>query len=482
MTMSKKNKTKNKKIFKISNIIFIITLLISIIFSYVLITTNIIPNKYLIIAIASLSIIFIGYLLSIRFKKKIPSIVLGIIVIILSIIEIFAIFKFNDTTNFLKENFGKSKITYEYSLIVKNDSKYNSDKDLGNVEVLYYKDLDDDSKLKNKVNKLNIKEYDGNVTDMLSLVVSDNKVVLVSNAFYEVMLDNDEKYESNTKVIATFNIEVDEEDHNVEKNVTNDSFLLFINGIDTRSGKLPARSLSDVNILMAVNPVKKEILMVATPRDYYVQIHGTKGLKDKLTHSGTFGGVKSTMATLEDLYELNIDYYIRVNFNMVIKLVDAIGGITLYNDQNYNVVSHVNDSCVFKPGNNKVDGKCALAFARERYAYATGDKHRGENQEQVITKVFEKISTSSTLINDYSKILKALDGTFETSLEQDDITSLVKMQIDDMAKWTINSYNVSGKGSMEYTHSYPKQKLYVMYEDSKTVETARTKLLEVLNK
>ena len=333
----------------------------------------------------------------------------------------------------------------------------------------------------NKCNK-DIKNYDGNVFDLLTSVVKEDKIALVSSAFYEVMIENDENYESNTKIIATYSIEVEEEEHNVDKDITKDSFLLFINGIDTRSGKLPARSLSDVNILMAVNPTKKEILMVATPRDYYVQIHGTKGLKDKLTHSGTYGGVKSTIATLEDLYDLKIDHYIRVNFNMVINLVDAIGGITLYNDQNYDITCYTNRSCTFKPGNNTVDGKCALAFARERKSYATGDKHRGENQEQVISKVFEKITSSSTLINDYSKILKALDGTFETSLEQDDITSLVKMQIDDMSKWTINQYNVSGTGSLEYTYSYPKQKLWVMFEDKKTVETAKEKIKDVLNK
>ena len=123
-------KKKNNQILKIINIIFIITLLISIVFSYVLISTNIIPNKYLIIVITTLLLIFIGYILSLRFKKNIPSIILSVIAIILSLIELFAIFKFNDTLNFLKLNFGNSKISYEYSLIVKKDSKYNSDKDI----------------------------------------------------------------------------------------------------------------------------------------------------------------------------------------------------------------------------------------------------------------------------------------------------------------------------------------------------------------
>jgi anionic cell wall polymer biosynthesis LytR-Cps2A-Psr (LCP) family protein len=130
--------------------------------------------------------------------------------------------------------------------------------------------------------------------------------------------------------------------------------------------------------------------------------------------------------------------------------------------------------------NNNVKGKCALAFARERHAYKTGDKHRGENQEQVIQRIIEKISSSTVLLNKYSEILKSLNDSFETNMEADKITSLVKMQLDDMAKWSIDTYNVTGTGSLEYTYSYPNQRLYVMYPDYKTVETAKEKIKEVL--
>lgn len=480
--MPKKTKKKDKKLFKVSSIIWIITILILVFFIYNILSLNILPDKYLIPIFITLLLIHIVYLICIKLKKKKSTIFFSVIVVLMSLLELFAVFKLSDTLSFLRFNFGKSKISYVYNLVVPVTSNYNNENDVKNLNIYYYKDLDDDSKLLDKTKNLKLVNYDGNVFDMLSSVNTDNKVVLVSNAFYEVMIENDEKYEANTKIIATYNIEVEEEESDTNKDVTKDSFILFINGIDTRSGTLPARSLSDVNILMAVNPTKKEILMVAIPRDAYVQLHGTTGLKDKLTHSGTYGGVKSTVATLQDLFDLNIDYYLRVNFNAVINLVDAVGGITLYSDVNYSFTCHTNASCTFNPGNNTVDGACALAFARERKSYNTGDKHRGENQEQVISKVFEKITSSSTLINDYSNILKALDGTFETSLDSEDITSLVKMQINDMAKWTINSYNISGTGSMEYTHSYPNQKLYVMFIDQNTIDTAKEKIIEVLNK
>ena len=171
---------------------------------------------------------------------------------------------------------------------------------------------------------------------------------------------------------------------------------------------MPTRSLSDVNIIMAINPDTKKILLVHTPRDYYVQLHGTTGLKDKLTHAGTKkGGVISSLNTMEDLYETEIPFYVRVNFKSVVKLVDAIGGINIYNDQKYTVTSYVDEACSFKPGwNNNVNGRCALAFARERHAYSTGDKHRGENQEQVITRIIDKVSSTDTVLYNFPRLIK----------------------------------------------------------------------------
>ena len=309
-------------------------------------------------------------------------------------------------------------------------------------------------------------------------------IIVADSSYYETQIANDQEFESKVKVIDTIEIkeEKKEKEQESNKNVTQSSFLIYISGIDTRTNSMPARSLSDVNILMAVNPDNKKILLVHTPRDYYVQLHGTTGLPDKLTHAGTKkGGVKMAKATMEDLYDTKADFYIRVNFKAVIKLVDAIGGIDIYNDQNYTVKTYTESSCVFKPGmNTNVKGKCALAFARERHAYKTGDKHRGENQEQVLTRIIEKITSSTVLLNKYTDILKSLEGSFETDMSTEKITSLVKMQLDDMSKWNFETHNVTGKGAMEYTYSYPRQKLSVMKPDYDTVNIAKNKIKEVL--
>ena len=162
-------------------------------------------------------------------------------------------------------------------------------------------------------------------------------------------------------------------------------------------------------------------------------------------------------------------------------LVNAIGGITVNSDVDYSFKCYTNPNCTINPGLNNLDGDCALAFARERMAYSSGDRHRGENQEQVIEKVFDKITSSATLISKYSDILRALSGSFETSLTTSDITSLVNMQLDDMAKWTIESYNLNGTTSGAYTYSYPNQTLSVMFPDAATIETAKAKIQAVLS-
>ena len=123
-----------------------------------------------------------------------------------------------------------------------------------------------------------------------------------------------------------------------------------------------------------------------------------------------------------------------------------------------------------------MDGAKALAYSRERYAYVNGDNHRGQNQEDVITAIINKVSSSKTITANYNKILKSLDGTFETDISYDEITSLIKMQINDMASWTTETCNLTGEGKMTVTYSYPKRNLWVMIPNEKSIVTAKEKL------
>lgn len=255
-----------------------------------------------------------------------------------------------------------------------------------------------------------------------------------------------------------------------EQNITNTPFCVYISGSDTRSGILDV-SRSDVNILVVVNPQTKQILLLNTPRDYYVKNPAGNGALDKLTHCGLYG-VECSMGALEELYGTKIDYYGQINFTGFKTLVDAVGGITVYSDEAFKA-----NKTYISVGENTLDGSQALDFARERYHVSGGDRGRGNNQMKVIKAVIEKMTTGTTVISNYSSILASLEGMFSTSVTMDEIGMLVKMQLTDMSAWNIQTFAVSGEGGSMKTYSMPGTRAYVMFEDEDMTAYA-SKLIE----
>ena len=447
---------------------------------------NILPTKFLVIIIVGMVVLTALNLFLAFFKKK--PLLCKSISLILSLgylfVSIFAFLKINDTINFFS-NFGTDKNVNTYNVLVANASELNEDSDLTDYEIQTYRDLMLDSTLveeamKNEIGATAV--FTDNILELFSYGLEDNNHVISLNAgTYEAFLADNDIYKDQFRIIKTFDVVTDAEDTS-GIDVTKTPFAIYLSGIDTRSGTLPSRSLSDVNIIAVINPLEHKVLLVAIPRDYYVHLHGTSesDLPDKLTHAGSTGGVALSKATLEDLLDLKIDFYARVNFNFVENLVNAIGGITINSDVDYTFKCWTDKSCVFHPGANPVDGRCALAFARERKAYSSGDRHRGENQEQVISLILEKITSSSTLLANYSEILAALEGTFETSFNMDDVTKFFKNQLENMEPWTIENQNLDGKTGGAFTYSYPAQKLSVMFPDEKSIEAAKKKINEIL--
>ena len=261
--------------------------------------------------------------------------------------------------------------------------------------------------------------------------------------------------------------------------ITKEPFVIYLSGVDTR-GELTENAHSDVNILAAVNPVTKRVALVNTPRDYYVDLAGTDS-KDKLTHAGLYG-VETSMETLGNLYGVNVDHYIRINFAGFISIIDALGGVDVYSDQAFTSVGSPGyyDPTTFVEGWNHLDGKSALAVARERHAFASGDIQRGINQMKVIDAMLNKIKSPALLMG-FSKIMDAASDCFVTSFSQDQISALVRMQLSDFAEWDIESYTVTGTSSSSTKcYSAKGQKLYVMKPDDSSVSKAREMLASVL--
>ena len=267
---------------------------------------------------------------------------------------------------------------------------------------------------------------------------------------------------------------------NAEANkITKEPFVVYLSGVDTR-GDLTDKARSDVNIIAAVNPVTKQVVLINTPRDYYVDLAGTNS-KDKLTHAGLYG-VQTSMDTLGNLYGVDVQHYIRINFAGFINIIDALGGVDVYSDQAFTSVGSPGyyDPTTFVEGWNHLDGKAALAFARERHAFKTGDVQRGINQMKVIDAMLNKIKSPALLMG-FTKILDAVSDSFVTSLSQNQISALVRMQLSDFAEWNIERYTVTGtSGSSTKCYSAKGQKLYVMKPDEASVAKAKEMIAAVL--
>ena len=261
--------------------------------------------------------------------------------------------------------------------------------------------------------------------------------------------------------------------------ITKEPFVLYLSGVDNR-GELTEKARSDVNILAVVNPATKRVALINTPRDYYVDLAGTDS-KDKLTHAGLYG-VETSMATLGNLYGIQVDHYIRIDFSGFISIIDAVGGVDVYSDQAFTSVGSPGyyDPTTFAEGWNHLDGKSALAFARERHAFASGDIQRGINQMKVIDAMANKLK-SPTVLMSFSKLMDAVSNCFVTSLSQEQISALVRMQLGDLANWDIESCSVTGSsGKSSQCYSAKGQSLYVMKPDESSVSKAKELIASVL--
>ena len=249
---------------------------------------------------------------------------------------------------------------------------------------------------------------------------------------------------------------------------------IYISGSDTRSSTLPSRSRSDVNILASINTQTRQVLLISTPRDYYVPLSISNGAPDKLTHAGIYG-VQVSMDTLSMLYEVPVDYYFRVNFNGFVDIIDALGGIDVYSD--YTFATGNVQGYHFNEGWNTVNGEEALAFCRERYAFSSGDRQRGKNQMAVIQGVLNK-ATSPAILTSYTSVLNSAEGCMETNVPYDTIAEIVRQQLSDGGNWNVVSYSVDGTGDSQVPYSMSSS-VYVMIPDTSTVDQAKSLLAQV---
>ncbi len=254
-----------------------------------------------------------------------------------------------------------------------------------------------------------------------------------------------------------------------KKQSKGNSFIVYIQGVDTRGDQIVAdEGNADVNILACINPDKHKILLLNTPRDYYYPLWGKPEYQDKLTHCGYYG-IECGIDTLNSLYDIDIDYYVRVGFNSVRNIVDALGGVTVYSDWDFTI-----DGYHFVEGENTLNGDEALAFSRERYTLPGGDRARGKNQQKVITAIIDKV-TSLEVLPHALGLLKAVTSNVTTDFPLFKATKLVVGQITSQAEWEAESIQVDGEGGWDYCYSLGESN-DVMYVDQDSVDAAKEKV------
>lgn len=259
--------------------------------------------------------------------------------------------------------------------------------------------------------------------------------------------------------------------------VTSEPFNVLITGIDT-NGTIDTEGRSDVTMIATVNPIKGEVLLTSIPRDYYVRMPNYDYEGDKLTHTG-FYGTETTIGAVEDLLGITINYYVKINFSTVKEFINAIGGVDVYSEYEFNPVKM--KSWTVKKGVNHMNGEQALAFARERKAFLTGDNQRIKNQQAVMEALIKKATSGVTMLFKYNRILNSLGDYMEMNFSSSEIRGLAKYQIAKNIDWSIKKNTLTGHDSSQTTYSTGSENVYVMTQDEDSINEAKTKIDEVMD-
>jgi len=460
-----------------------IQLLVSVILGIQIMRLNVLPEKYLIPLLAVL-IIFVAVTVCTQFSKKtrIGGLVFGGIV---SIVLVTGCIYLGRTQTVLDsvtvEDEDNFKVDNIVVAVLKDDVAQSMDDTLlYNFGIQKTIDRDNTDTAIAEIESsagltLSVTEFEDFSSMVRALRKGEIQAIIYNAAYNDTIEENEKDFTDEIRVLNSHEIKTKMTLTTSDMNVTQEPFTVYISGIDVY-GEIEKTSRSDVNMLVTVNPQTKEILMTTTPRDYWVYLPDVSGqYRDKLTHAGIYG-VQCSMDTLSQLYGIQIDYYVRVNFTTLKKIVDALGGVNVYSE--YEFTTHYkNGGYDIKKGYNQMNGKVALAFARERYNVPGGDEQRGRDQQAVLKALIEK-AMSPSILTGYMGILDSLEGSFETNLSMNQIASLVKMQLGDGASWEIKAQNAEGSFGSEACFSSGWQRLSVMYEDFDSIVRARNKMLE----
>jgi len=439
---------------------------------------NILAFRYLNVMTAAVVILvaLASLLLIIYRKAEKFTIFFLTLAILMSSVSFFALQQFVGFTSHINSTSNYSE--YSMSVVVLKDSEVHNVTQLDSVTGPTDTDNENIQKLiadikTSQSKELTVEQSTSYLAAYKSLVSGEAKAIVLNSVFENIIESEYPDYASKIRKIYTKNITKEVAAPKVSKNK---SFNVYVSGIDTY-GPISSVSRSDVNILMTVNRDSKKILLTTTPRDSYVPIaDGGNNQKDKLTHAGIYG-VDSSIHTLENLYGVDINYYVRLNFTSFLKLIDLLGGVDVYNDQEF---TSRHGKFHFPVGNVHLDSEQALGFVRERYSLADGDRDRGRNQQKVIVAIIQKLTSTEALKN-YSDIIQGLQDSLQTNMPIETMMDLVNAQLESGGSYKVNSQDLKGTGQMGLpSYAMPDSNLYMMEIDDSSLAAAKSAIQDVM--
>ena len=464
-----------------NGVLLILFALLAGIASYTMYAHNILAFRHVnVIYTAVLVVVFLVCLLLTLFKKG--KHLVTVLLVLFSIVVGVSLFAFKSLVD-VADNINKtaSYSEIEMKVVVPANSSISDVSELTNVQAPTSADESNINALianikSEKGVELTVDPVDSYQSAYENLINGSSQAMVLNSSYSSLLELSYNDYESNLKTIYTYKIKKAIEDtaKTTDKNV----FNIYISGIDT-SGAVSTVSRSDVNLILTVNMNTHKILMTTTPRDSYVRIpDGGADQYDKLTHAGIYG-IETSVKTLENLYDIPINYYARLNFTSFVKLINALGGVTVYNDQAF---TSLYGNYNFSVGNiNLTSGEEALGFVRERYSLEHGDYDRGNNQLKVIQAIVEKL-TSFQSVSNYSDVISTLQDSIQTNMPLNTMMSLVNEQLDSGKTFIFSSQEVTGTGSTGQLTSYamPNASLYMIQLDDASVAKASQAIKNVM--
>lgn len=479
-------KRDNQISWTIGVVLGVIQAVASVVFMIALFVLDMLPVKYLAIMagllLIALLIVFTSQLLS--KKKGIAGKIFSVLMSVILAVGSFYIFKANGTVS---EISGSGTKVDKVVVAVLADDPAESIQDAKDYSfgVQYALKGEEIQETVGAINEelgsaIAETEYRSVQEQATALHNGDVQAIIYNEAYNGILSEEFGDFGNSIKVIYSHSIETKVENNAAEQvEVKDDTFTVYISGIDVY-GAIETNSRSDVNIMAVVNPTSHQILLVTTPRDYYVEIPGISGGElDKLTHAGIYG-VDASMATLGQLYDTTIDFYARVNFTSLVEMVDALGGVDVYSEQAFTTSEDTGLVMNVVQGENHFNGQQALAFSRERMNVDGGDFQRGKNQQAVITAMIKKAVSPAILVG-ANGILNSVSGNVDTNMSQDQIQTLIKTQLSDGGAWNIKSVAAEGTGDQQYCFSSPGSLLYVTQPDPNSVASIKAMIDSVEN-